>query len=518
MINMGYFLINSANIHPFKTALVHGERRISFLELNTRACKLANGLRKLGVKKGDRIAYVFPNCIELVETYFAIQKLGAVAVPLNHRLVHTEINLLLESAGCSVLFFNEKYRDIALREGGKPTKGLKHAICITENLLGQDVSYEALLSSGEYSEPDAGILPEDICRIQFTGGTTGIPKGVEHSHEQDVLTMLSLLVQTKIGTVPEEVVMAQSPMNHHGGYTWVMCAMAAGCTYVMQDKFDSCRILEAIEKEKVSYLLLLPPTSYLRLINDPCMKNYDVSSVKVVQTSAGGTSKEIAQKIFKAFINCEMHYGWAQTESGVGTKLILTRDMNPEDTIFKSVGRPAALAELKIVDDEGREVPDGTVGECLFRGPTMMTGYYGQPELTADVQRGGWLHTGDLFYRENGFYYMVGRKKDMIKSGGENVFASDVEKVLLSNPFVEECAVVGVPDEQWGEAIAAIIKPAEGCKPTFDDIISYCRCSMAGYIKPKYIRFVNEPLADGAGKIQKSKLMEKYKMLHISEE
>ncbi|MGD9809511.1 MAG: class I adenylate-forming enzyme family protein [Deferribacterales bacterium] len=518
MLNMGYFLINSANTYPDKTALVCEDKRISYSQLNIRAAKLANSLIELGVKKGDKVAYLFPNCIELVETYFAIQKIGAVAVPLNHRLVFSEIRYLLESADCSIFFYSEKYRDIAIECGGTSIDVLKQCICTTDNPSEVELGYEQFLANGAEVEPDIEVSNDDLCRIQFTGGTTGIPKGVMHTHEQDALTMLSLLTQTKIGTVPDEVVMAQSPMNHHGGYTWVMCAIAAGCTYVMQDKFDSKKILEAIEREKVTYLLLLPPSSYLRLTQSDHMKEYDVSSIKVIQTSAGGTSKEIANAVFQNFPNAEMHYGWAQTESGVGTKLILTRDMDIDSELFNSIGSPAGLIELKIIDDRGVEVPEGAVGECVVKGPTIMSGYYGQPELTEKTFCGKWLHTGDMLYKKNGYYYMVGRKTDMVKTGGENVYSKDVESVLLSNPCIAECAVVGIRDDKWGEAIAAVIRPCEGKTITCEDLLKYCKCNMASYKKPKYICITTDPIADSAGKINKSRISEKYVFNCITED
>lgn len=292
--------------------------------------------------------------------------------------------------------------------------------------------------------------------------------------------------------------------------------MATGAQFVICDGFDPVEILRQIQKERVTYMLLLPPSTYLRLIDAPAFGDYDVSSVKVVHTSAGGTSPAIVQKMVEAFPNCEVYYGWGQTETGAGTVHRITREMalhHPEKT--QSVGRPMPFFQLRIVDEAGKDVPQGEVGEGIAKGPAIFSGYYKQPELTDETIADGWTRTGDMMRQdEEGLYYMVDRKKDMIKTGGENVFAQEVEAVIRKHPAVLDCSVIGVPDKTFGEAVMAVIKLRAGYTAAAEDIQEHCKRDLSSYKKPRYVEFLDEFPVDSAGKIQKFRLRKKYRGIY----
>jgi acyl-CoA synthetase (AMP-forming)/AMP-acid ligase II len=510
-INVGYLLTLNANRYPEKNALVYNGQRFSYRELNTKVNRLANSLMKLGITKGDKVGYLFPNCNQIVELFFALLKIGAVAVPLNHRLVSREIKCLLDSAECKAFVYSNLYFQ-KVGEVKHQLDTVEILICSGEYVLGE-YSFEQLGADGDQSESNVYVEGKDLSRIQFTGGTTGRSKGVMRTHESDLFQTISIMTQNKMGANPDEVVMVHCPLHHQGGMSWLLSVIATGAQIVFCDVFDPVDILKQIQDYKVSYLLLLPPVTYLRLYEVPNIKEFDLNSVKLVQMSAGGTSPEIILRTYEVFPNCEVNYGWGQTESGTGTNIVLTREIArnyPEKT--KSIGRAMPLIELRIVDEKGNDVQVGEVGECIARGPSIMSGYYKQPELTGKVLKNGWVYTGDMFRQdEDGYYYLMDRKKDMIKTGGENVFAQEVEGVIRSHPSIWDCAVIGVPDPVFGEAIMAVIKLKEGCKVTVDEIQELCKSQLSSYKKPRYLDLVDHFPVDSAGKIQKFRLREMYR-------
>ncbi|WP_425804075.1 class I adenylate-forming enzyme family protein [Desulfitobacterium sp. Sab5] len=510
-INVGYFLTLNANRYPNKTALLYKGRRFTYREINDRVNRLAHSLIDLGITKGDKVGFIFPNCNQIVELLFALFKIGAVAVPLNHRLVSQEIKYLVDTAECKAFVYSDMYAD-KVAEVKKEFNQVKMIVSSGQSFAGEH-SYEQLCAHVDNTEPNVTISGNDLSRIQFTGGTTGRSKGVMRTHESDIFQTISIMTQDKMGANPDEVVMVQCPLHHQGGMSWLLSAIATGAEFVFCDVFNPEDILKQIQDYKVTYLLLLPPVTYLRLYDVPNIKTFDLTSVKYVQMSAGGTSPDIIFKTYNAFPNCEVNYGWGQTESGAGTNIVLTRELahtHPEKT--KSIGKAMPLIELRIVDEEGKDVPVGEVGECIARGPSVMSGYYNQPELTAKAFKDGWVHTGDMFKQdEEGYYYIMDRKKDMIKTGGENVFAQEVESVIRSHSAILDCAVIGVPDPVFGEAVMAVVKLRTGGSVTLEEIQELCKSQLSSYKKPRYVDFVESFPIDSAGKIQKFRLREMYK-------
>lgn len=509
-INVGYLLTLNANRYPNKTALLYKGRRFSYREINDRVNRLAHSFMDLGITKGDKVGFMFPNCNQIVELLFALFKIGAIAVPLNHRLVSQEIKYLVDTAECKVFVYSDIYAD-KVAEVKQEFTTVKILISSGETFSGE-YSYEQLCTHQDNTEPNVAVLGSDLSRIQFTGGTTGRSKGVMRTHESDIFQTISIMTQNKMGANPDEVVMVQCPLHHQGGMSWLLSAIATGAEFVFCDVFNPEDILKQIQDYKVTYLLLLPPVTYLRLYDVPNLKTFDLSSVKYVQMSAGGTSPDIIFKTYDAFPNCEVNYGWGQTESGAGTNIVLTRELvrtQPEKT--KSIGKAMPLIELRIVDEEGKDVPVGEVGECIARGPSVMSGYYNQPELTAKALKDGWVSTGDMFRQDKeGYFYIMDRKKDMIKTGGENVFAQEVESVIRSHSAIQDCAVIGVPDPVLGEAVMAVVKLRTGCAITLEEIQELCKSQLSSYKKPRYVDFVDYFPIDSAGKIQKFRLREIY--------
>jgi long-chain acyl-CoA synthetase len=510
--NIAELLILNANRYPNKTAIIYKDKRISYKELNKKVNQIAQGLKNLGVGFGDKVGYLLPNSNQLIEVYFAIQKIGAVAIPLNYRLIPREIEFLVEAGQCKVLIFAEYFRP-KVEQIRPQLFSVEFFIC--DGQPGQDeVSLEKMAENSSDEEPSLSRNENALSRIQFTGGTTGIPKGVMRTHYNDISEIISVMMSSKMGANPDEIVLIQCPMEHHGGHSWFVSVIGTGATLVICDVFKADDILSLIERERVTYLLLLPPSTHLRLLDSPNFNKYDMSSVRLVQSSAGATSPEIIKRIYEGYPNCQMNYGWGQTESGTGSSIILTLEMAekgfPE---VNSIGKPMPFLEMKIIDENNQEVPVGEVGECVVKGPTTMVGYYNQLELSANMfLEDGWVRTGDMMKKdENGYFYIMSRKKDMIKSGGENVFAEEVANVIRKHPSIKDCVVFGVPDARLGEAVMTVVQLRKGCSLTLEELQSHCKKYLSSYKKPLYIDFIDQFQMDDAGKIPKYKMKNEYR-------
>lgn len=510
--NVAEFLMLNANRYPQKTAVIFRDRRLTYQDLNQKVNCIANGLLELGILPGDRVGYLLPNSNYIIEIYYAIQKIGAVAVPLNSRIITREVEFLVNNGDCRALIFAAAFAN-KIKEIKKNLKRVEFFISTEETTI-SEYSLEKVAALGESDEPMLFQDENAPSRIQFTGGTTGVPKGVVRTHYAEISQMLGGLISNCLGANPDEVVLIQCPLDHHGGHSWFNYTLSAGGTLIICDSLNPDGILSLIDREKVTYLMLLPPSTYLRLLDCPTFKNYDLSSVKLVQSSAGYASPEIIKRICTGFPNCRMKYGWGQTESGLGTSLIFTMDMVDKGVPeLASVGKPMPLIELKIVDDNDNEIGVGEVGECLSRGPAAMRGYYNQPELSDKcIRYDGWIHTGDIMRRdENDFFYLVSRKKNMIKTGGESVFAEEVEGVIREHPGVADCVVFGIPDRKVGEAVVAVVQLRDGCAMDLQQLQDHCKLHLSSYKKPLYADFVSALPMDSAGKIPTYKLKEIYK-------
>jgi long-chain acyl-CoA synthetase len=378
-----------------------------------------------------------------------------------------------------------------------------------------EFSFETFTQEGEDKEPKVPVGFEDRAHIQFTGGTTGLPKGVIHTHRSSLFTSISGLIRMHLSD-PSEVQLNQVPMFHASGLNLLNMSVATGGKFVVVETFNPLEILQLIEQEKATFLMLLPPATYIRLMDVPNLKDFNTTSVQKLLTSSGALTRSILLRLFDTFPNAVLLYGWALTETGPGGTLMqMNRSMvEKESEKIRSVGMEQPFVEVRLVDDHDREVSLGETGEAIVRTPLGMEGYYEQPELTARTIKEGWIHTGDLLRKDqDGYFYFVDRKKDMIKSGGENVFAQEVEGVILSHPAVENCAVIGVPDPKFQEAVMAVVKLRQGFTASEEEIIEHCRHYLSSYKKPRRVAFVDGFPIGGGGKIQKFVLREQFSKL-----
>ncbi len=510
-MNLGDFLYKSAVKYPEKTALIIQDRRFSYRELNERVNRMAHHLQDMGVRKGDRVGFMFYNSNQFIEIYFATVKIGGVAVPLNFRMVPREVKWILDNSGCKVFAYGQ-----ACAEQVAP---IKHELPKVEHLIysgdhnapAGEHHFESLTQEGPTKEPNVSIGLEDPVLIIYTGGTTGVPKGGVHTHASAIFNAITNVMKKK-QCDSDETVIIQVPMFHNAGLYFIDTFTMLGGTLVVFNKFDGPGIMQLIEQERVTELCLLPPATYVRLLDVPNFKDFDTSSVKYLDTAAGAFSKSLVLKMLDSFPNAAISYAYGLTECWGGPVNIITREMVAQNSPKAAgVGTPLPFQEIRVVDDNGKDVPVGETGEAIIRGPNNMQGYFEQPELTAETIKNGWVHTGDLIKKdEDGFIYFVDRKKDMIKSGGENVFAVEVEQVIMGHPSVEICSVIGVPDPKFGEAVMAVIKLRPGMTATEEEITDHCKQNLSSYKKPRRFAFVDTFPVSDAGKIQKFKLREHY--------
>lgn len=515
--NVSELLSLNVQRYPWKTAVVFRDERLTYDALNRRINRTANALVSLGIRPGDKVAYILSNGIELIQIYYAIQKIGAVAVPFNHRLIAREIDLLAEYSEIDILFFAEESLERINLMPNKPGRAY-HLIPLAAT-AGYAHSLSKLVDEASDEEPPLFRDAAALSRIQFTSGSTGTPRGVMRTHAADLAEIVGEMIYNKIGSDADQVVLIQCPLSHHGGHSWYTATLSSGGTLVICDTCEPETILRQIEREGVTYMLLLPPSTYLRLCESPQLTNFDVSSVKVVQSAAGSITPETILRIYKAFPNCEIYYGWGQTESGLGTSLVLTREMAEQrHQRIQSIGRSMPFMEMRIVDEKGQELPAGEIGEAAVRSPAVMSGYYGQPELTAEVLRAdGWLLTGDIMRMDReGYLYMLSRKKDMFKSGGENIFTQEVESVIMEHPAVAQCVVLGVDHAIYGEAVLAVVQLRQGQTLTLAELQTHCKSYIASYKKPRYLEIVETFNMNDAGKINKAALRTHFNNLYSS--
>ncbi|MDR1710543.1 MAG: AMP-binding protein [Propionibacteriaceae bacterium] len=494
-------LIRQAERSPDKTALIFQGRSLSYGELLSQVNRTARTLSKLGVNPTDRVAYVLENRIEIVTVFYAIQALGAVAVPINVRSIAPEIAYLAKAVKAKVLLYSALRAEQVEQAASRLER--VEALCVDP---GRPKQLVLDLDDSPFAGPR---VPGAISRIQFTGGSTGTPKGAMRTHAADLVNIAGTSQASFLDETPGTVVFVGCPLEHHGGHAWFTMAIAQGATLVIGGAFDPAEVLRAIETHRVTHIILLPPTTYVRLMEHESISDFDLSSVKILQTSAGAVTRDFVANAYRYFPNCAINYGWGQTESGLGSTMVLTREMLATgDSKLESVGLPMAHTELRLADDDGNDVATGEIAECLVRSEAVMRGYWEQPELTAEVLPGdGWLRTGDMMSRDaDGYYYLRYRKKDMIKTGGENVFSAEVESVVAAHPAVVDCAVYGVAHPTLGEAVAVAVELHPGATLTLGELQEWTKERIASYKKPLAMRVMENLGRDLSGKVDKRRL------------
>ncbi len=552
--------------------IIYGERRIRWREFVRRVFKAANALIELGVKPGENVALMFHNTPEFLEINFGIQVAGAVPAPMNYRFTPREIEYQGNHCDASVFLYDSLWAD-PVEAAAPNLKKIKHFIRRGEGGLDRALDYDQLMAEARDTDPQVANDWQDVAVMIYTGGTTGFPKGVMLTYQahldmfssvfsafllraltmevsperhQRIIEGLPLPAPAILGPVIRSRIVQRwlkspatearlrkrahelfsnpdkarkgyknarkymypsMPLFHDAAYANVMMGALSGVMILVLPesvRFDPALILSLVEKEKVSNMGNVP-TGWKKLVAYPDAGHYDLSSLRVAATGGGVCPAELKKQILKLFPNALILDAFGQTEMTPVTSIRV--DMDEEKIRPRSVGK--SLVEVRVVDENGRDLPQGEVGEILYRSSTVMKGYYKDEEKTREVMEDGWFRSGDLGYLdENGEIRVADRKKECINTGGEKVFPLEVEEVIARHPKVEDVCVIGVPDEEWGSRVRAVIQLKEGVQADPKEILDFCRAEIAGYKIPRSIMFVEELPRSPVGKMLREKVRE----------
>ena len=503
-------LRRAAQIRPREESTVFRDRRRIWSETADRVARIAGGLKEVGMQRGDRVAILALNSDRYFELLYAIPWLGAVMVPVNTRLATPEIRYVLEDSRARVLFVDGAMQAHAAALAGQmPT--VEAMFYLDDDAPPEGTrTYEELAAGPTIA--DAGAGGDTLAGLFYTGGTTGKSKGVMLSHNNLVWNAMNAI--NGFYHDQDTTYIHAAPMFHlaDGGQTFGVTA-CGGC-HIFVPRFDAADCLQTMEQEKVTHALYVP-TMINMLVNHPTVGEFDLSSLRYIVYGASPMPEGVLQKALEVFPNCQFIHAYGMTEAAPVLTVLPPRYTTldgPYAGRIKSCGQAAHTAELKIVDENRREVPRGTIGEVAGKGPMIMLGYWNKPQETAAVLQDGWYYSGDAGYMDDeGFAFIVDRLKDMIISGGENVYSAEVENAISLMPGVAEVAVIGIPDTKWGEAVHAIIVPHAGANLTTETVIAHCRTQIAGYKCPRSVEFRDTALPlSGAAKVLKRELREPF--------
>lgn len=507
-MNLGQMLKINARHFPAAAALKDRTRSFTYPETNRRVNRLSHSLLGMGLKKGDKVAVLLENCIEIIEIYLAVAKTGIIIVPMNFRLVGKDIDYIVNNSDSKALIVDNEFAPVIDEiKPGLVNISKERYIVVGSKRPGY-TEYENFIKDSSENEPDAQVLPGDTWILIYTSGTTGKPKGALRSHESHL--SFYLINAVDFGFSHNDICLNVMPLCHINSTFFTFTFLyIGGSVYVHPARsFKAEEILGIIEKEKITFISLIP-THYNLILNVPVeARKYNVSSIKKLLCSSAPVRKNMKLAIMEFFPGVELYEGYGSTEAGIVTVL------KPEDQLRKlgSIGYESIGTDfIKIINMEGKEAAVGEVGELYSRGPMLFDGYYKLPEKTAASFKGEWFSAGDMAKKdEDGFYQIVDRKDNMIITGGEHVYPSEVEEVIGGHPGVFDAAVISVPDEKWGEKVVAIVIP----KADIDEktLIDYCKDKLASFKRPKQILFIkpDEMPRTPTGKILHRILREKY--------
>ncbi len=487
-MNLGQNLKVNAKKFPATVALQDSQRSYTYPQTNERVNRLANGLLSLGLSKGDCVAVLMENSIEIIELYLATAKTGLVIVPINFRLVGPEIAYITDNSDAKAFVVH----DMFAAEVDRVKSELGNIAPTNYFVVGRELDgyrpYEELISNGAPSEPDTAVDPEDTWILIYTSGTTGKPKGVIRSHASHIAFYLINAVD--FGFNELDLCMNVMPLCHINStyFTFIFLYIGASVYVHPAMSFKPAEILEIVERVKITFISLIP-THYNLILNAPedALKR-DVSSIRKLLCSSAPVRKSMKECIMGYFKGVELYEGYGSTEAGIVTVLKPEYQMKKLGSIgFETLGTEF----IKILDENGQPVPDGEVGELYSKGPMLFDEYYKLPEKTAESFVDGWFSAGDMARKDaDGFFEIVDRKDNLIITGGENVYPSEVEEVVGSHPAVFDAAVIGLPDDKWGERVAAVVIKKPDADLDEDALRTYCQDKMAGYKRPKDIIFI----------------------------
>ena len=508
-LNLGQILKVNARKFPNTIALKDKDRSFIYPEVNKRVNRLSHSLLSLGLKKGDKVAVFLENCIEIVEVYLATAKTGLVIVPINFRLIDKDVQYIANNSDARAFIVHDEFTSTidSIKQNLKEIKPERYII-VGEKREGYK-EYESFIKDASDSEPRIIVEPKDTWVLLYTSGTTGRPKGVVRSHES--YTAFYLINAVDFGFNEHDVCLNIMPLCHvNSTFFSFTFTYIGGSMYIHPARhFQTEEILEIIEREKITFTSLIP-THYNLILNvSEDAKKRDKSSIRKLLCSSAPVRIDMKKAIMEFFPGVDLYEGYGSTEAGIVTVL------KPEDQVRKlgSIGfESLGTDSVKILDEKGDELPVGEVGEIYSRGPMLFDEYYKMPKKTASSFKNEWFSAGDMGKQdEEGYFYIVDRKDNMIITGGEHAYPSEVEEVIGSHPDVFDVAVIGLPDEKWGEKVVAVVIP----KNEIDEktIVDFCRDKMAAYKRPKQVIFIkeNEMPRTGTGKILHRILRERYK-------
>ncbi len=505
-INIGQTLTRRTRRMPNREALVETDsgRRFTYTNLNERTNRLANGMTNIGIKAGDRVAILLMNCSEFVETFFAVGKLGATLVPLNWRLTSDELEFILKDSGSTALIFGPEFaKQVAEIQSRGDRTHLSRYIQLGGETAGFAHDFTGLTAKHTHVEPTISGGGDDLLFIMYTSGTTGLPKGVMHSHNTVFAAITNMMATNETGI--DETTLLSLPLFHVGALTPAFQSIYSAARLVITRSFDPVKSWEIIQTEKITNTLLVPAMlQAMKAVFDPA--KHDPSSMQSMVSGAAPVPVSMIEDFARMGISINQVYGMTET-CGPGC-LILGEDAAARPG---STGKGYFYTDIRITDTNGNECPPGVSGEVCIRSPNNMVGYWNRPEATTETIRDGWLHSGDVGVADaEGFVTIVERLKDMLISGGENVYPAEIENVLFTHPDVADVAVIGIPSAKWGESAMAVVVRAQDTNVTEADIIALSKTKLAGFKCIRVVRFTDVIPRNASGKILKRALRERY--------
>lgn len=503
-LNLGTMLRRNAKHYPHKVALVFEDERVTYEELNQRVNRTAHSLLQLGVEIGDKVALLLSNSLEMFELFWATAKIGAVVVPLNPMVQGKDLIRLLSDCEAKVLVVAQDYAAVIEKIRTELSIDPQRFVLVGEEPVLGYKNYKDLTAQASSEEPDISVKESAPYNIMYSSGTTGLPKGIVHTHKTRAMTALT--AGMGFGITFDSVILCAGSLVFNGSLAFMFPTMCAAATYVLLPKFSAMQAIDAIRSEKVTHTVMVP-TQIIQILDSKEANRDDLASLKVL-LSLGSPLPVERKKEFMAKYPGVLYELYGTTE-GFSTVL------RPEDMLRKmgSVGCPSQFNEYMIMDEAGNKLATGEIGEIVGTGPTLMSEYYNNPEATEKAfYQGSWVRTGDLGYMdEEGFLYLVDRKKDMIISGGVNVYPKDIEEVLAEHPSVSESAVFAIPHEKWGEVPCAHVTLKEGSKCSEDALLQWVNERVsAKYQRLHGLKIVADFPRSAAGKILKRTIRESY--------
>jgi acyl-CoA synthetase (AMP-forming)/AMP-acid ligase II len=500
----------NAHCFPRLDAWVCGEKRLSHSQYAARARRLASALHRLGLRRQDRFAILATNCLEYYESYAAAEYGATILVPINYRLAPAEVAHVLRDSGAAALVFESQFAQ-AIAAIRPQLPGVLHYVQLGDP-AGDVYAYEALLAASDEDGPPIQPRPDDFSVLWYTSGTTGKPKGVPWRQRAVVGTAQMNARAAEFGR--DSRLLQTTPAFHIGGRGYVLgCAWDGGCT-VLHKAFDPVDLLHTIQQERITHTFMVA-AMVQAVLAVPDVRSYDISSLRSVFSAAAPIPVPVLKRAIELMGPVfSIQYGCTEVGNICALPRIGVNPHGDEKDIARlaSVGHPVPEIECRVVDDEGRDCPPGRPGEVIVKSSTAFEGYWNNSAASLEAIRDGWYHTGDIAVQdEEGYLFLVDRKKDMIISGGENIYSREVEEAVAVHPDVADCAVIGVPDASWGEAVKAIVVLREGTRLTPEALIEHCRTLIARYKCPRSIEFVDALPRLATGKLDKPALRARYR-------